>query len=154
MVGEEIQMRQYHIYLIKTEFAEHFFGQEYKLFELFLQSRGNHYQSEQIARKQASFVIGKIDTIHINHSLTKHFTDNKNYSVLGNTHLLYGETHESFAKCTIKEDEIQIEASGSFEAETTFFEVLRKQSSHFLAMDFYHERYGWLNPVKQKTYMS
>jgi hypothetical protein len=145
-------VRRYHIYLIKEEFAEHFFGQEYKLFDLFKQARSNTINTE-VAKRQSSFVMGKIDTISVNYLLTRYFKHKKDYSVLGNTHVLYGETNDSFAKCIVKDNEIQLEASGSFEAETTFFETLRKHTSSFLAIDFYHERFGWLNPIKQRTYI-
>jgi hypothetical protein len=145
-------MRRYHIYLIKEEFAEHFFGQEHKLFDLFNQARNNTTQTE-VAIRQSSFVMEKIDTISVNHLIMKNLKRKSDYSVLGNAHVLYGQAPENFAKCTVKENVIELEASGSFEAETTFFETLRKHTSFFLAIDYYHERYGWLNPIKQRTYM-
>jgi hypothetical protein len=146
------QMRRYHIYLIKEQFAEHFFGQEYKLYDLFNQARNNVSHSE-VAKRQSSFVIEKIDTITVNHLIMKSLKRKSDYSVLGNAHVLYGQAPESFAKCTVKDNVIELEASGSFETETTFFETLRKHNSYFLALDFDHERYGWLNPIKQRTYM-
>ncbi|OZM57543.1 hypothetical protein CIB95_04005 [Lottiidibacillus patelloidae] len=145
-------MRRYHIYLIKEEFAEHFFGQEHKLFDLFSEARISSPHSE-VAKRQSSFVIGKIDTISVNHLIMKNLKRKSDYSVLGNAHVLYGDAPKNFAKCTVKENVIELEASGSFEAETTFFETLRKHTSFFLAMDYEHERYGWLNPIKQRTYM-
>jgi hypothetical protein len=149
-----MQMRRYHIYLIKKEFAEHFFGQEYKLFQLFSEAGLSSDPELLIAQKQASFVKEEIDTIKINQLFTKALIHkHEEYSVLGNSHLLYRKKSESSAKCTVLGREIIIEATGSFETETTFFEVLRKHSSYYLAIDFQHERYGWLNPIKQKTYV-
>jgi hypothetical protein len=145
-------MRRYYIYLIKEQFAEHFFGQEYKLYDLFHQARKNTSESD-IAKRQSSFVMEKIDTITVNHSLMKSFRGKQDYSVLGNAHVLYGQVPESYAKCIVKDTVIELEASGSFESEATFFETLRKTNSYFLAIDFEHERFGWLNPIKQRTYM-
>ena len=42
---------------------------------------------------------------------------------------------------------------GIKQSSTVFFEVLRKVSPCFLAMDFNMKRYGWLNPVKERNFV-
>jgi hypothetical protein len=57
------------------------------------------------------------------------------------------------AKLEIFQEMITVEASGSYEAETAFFEVLRKCEASFLAIDLEHQRCGWLKPIKERKYV-
>ena len=59
----------------------------------------------------------------------------------------------STAKVEVFQDLITIDAQGSYEAETAFFEVLRKCESSFLALDLEHQRYGWLKPIKERKFV-
>ena len=54
------------------------------------------------------------------------------------------------ATLEVGESMIVVKASGSYEAETAFFEVLRKIESSFLAVDLDHQRFGWLKPMKER----
>jgi hypothetical protein len=59
----------------------------------------------------------------------------------------------SMARLEVFQDLITVEAEGSYEAETAFFEVLRKCESSFIAIDLEHERIGWLKPIKERKFV-
>ncbi|HJV16073.1 MAG TPA: sporulation inhibitor of replication protein SirA, partial [Bacillales bacterium] len=59
----------------------------------------------------------------------------------------------STAKLELQENRVIIVAEGTYEAETIFFEVLRKCEPFFLAIDLEHERYGWLKPLKERKFV-
>ncbi|UTW70984.1 sporulation inhibitor of replication protein SirA [Anaerobacillus sp. HL2] len=43
---------------------------------------------------------------------------------------------------------LTISTTGTYQAETIFFEILRQINPCFFAVDFENRNYGWLNPVK------
>jgi hypothetical protein len=59
----------------------------------------------------------------------------------------------STAKLQVQENRVLVEAVGNYEAETVFFEVLRKCESSFLAVDLEHQRFGWLKPIKERKFV-
>ena len=46
-----------------------------------------------------------------------------------------------------------VKAEGNYEAETAFFECIRKCGASFLAIDFEHEQFGWLKPIKERKFV-
>ncbi|WML50509.1 sporulation inhibitor of replication protein SirA [Neobacillus sp. PS3-34] len=59
----------------------------------------------------------------------------------------------SLATMELREDSIIVEGVGSYEAETVFFEVLRKCEASFLAVDLEKNRFGWLKPIKERKFV-
>ena len=56
----------------------------------------------------------------------------------------------SSAYLRVFENKLEVKANGTLEAETVFFEVLRKSEASFLAIDLEHFRFGWLKPYKER----
>ncbi|AZB43048.1 sporulation inhibitor of replication protein SirA [Bacillus sp. FJAT-42376] len=148
-------MRHYYVYLIEEEFASHYFGKEAKIFDLI-----RHYQwtsvydgSYNVLERQVQYISRDIPSRQIHELLTGYLSLRKGYRQVGHLHriVLSGEIGQ--ATLMIKERYIEIDAQGSFEAETIFFEILRKLDPCFLAMDFQSQRFGWLNPISERKFV-
>jgi hypothetical protein len=60
---------------------------------------------------------------------------------------------KSFAELEIKTGYLIIKANGQYDAETVFFEVLRKTESTFIAVDLKNRHCGWLKPIKERKFI-
>ena len=147
------EMRQYHIYLIEEEFASHYFGRESKIYQLFLEYEKMSCEKKALLRQQIDFVTRPIPSLKIHQILEAYLTKRVDYTMRRNVHALQIRNLQSEAQLVVHDRYILLEASGSFEAETMFFEILRKYDSCFLAMDFTANRYGWLNPIKERKFV-
>ncbi|WP_377911591.1 sporulation inhibitor of replication protein SirA [Bacillus songklensis] len=142
-------MRKYDIYLIEDEFAIHYFQKEDIMYQLFLEYKTSGKDHDIYVKKQIEYITKKIPILQLQLMI-----ENK----LGHSHGLisfssgeYGfKTENGLARLLLKHEYIYMEAEGTVEAEAGFFEVLRKISPCFLAMNFENHVYGWLNPVKQR----
>ncbi|WPF77300.1 sporulation inhibitor of replication protein SirA [Bacillus velezensis] len=146
--------RHYYMHLIKDEFANHYFGRETAMFELF---RDYHWtdltpQEYQMTEKQVQYITQPIPVIHMHQRLQLHL-NRMSYSRLDSIYRLTLPGEKGRATFMMKDSLIEIAASGDYEAETIFFEILRKISPCFLAMDFKTRRYGWLNPVRERNFV-
>ncbi|WP_017753851.1 sporulation inhibitor of replication protein SirA [Calidifontibacillus oryziterrae] len=147
-------MRNYQIYLLREDVAYDYFGKERLIYNLFVEKL--HAKSREqlnLIEKQINYITKPLSVIEINRFIEKNF---KEISYEHNLQFLYKvETNKvySTARLGLKNRYILLEADGTFDAETTFFEVLRKYNSCFLAMDFENNHFGWLNPIKQKRYV-
>ncbi|CAG9621848.1 sporulation inhibitor of replication protein SirA [Sutcliffiella rhizosphaerae] len=141
-------MREYIIYLIEDEIAKHYSGNEIKLFQLFKQYEQEH-DIQSIIKQQIDYVTLTIPTIRLQHSLETALHANKNY----NPSQQKIEKIDSMAKLTINEKYLKLTSNGSFEAEAIFFEIIRKLAPFFLAIDTKSNRYGWLQPIKQRKFV-
>lgn len=142
--------RHYYTYLIEEEFASHYFGRESVMFKLFYDYHWTSPdQKSQLAAKQIEFITKPIPAAHI-HKRMKMNLCREDYTQVDYVYRLI--VPKGSASFIIKDRHIEILAKGPFDAETVFFEVLRKVSPCFLAMDFNMKRYGWLNPVKEILY--
>jgi hypothetical protein len=147
-------MRNYQIYLLEEEFATHYFGRESILYHLFLDHElSNHHDKKRILQMQIEFITRPIPNLRINQIIESSLKKYKSYVQDESTHSLKFQLPESEAKVSISGRCIFLEAKGNMEAETIFFELLRKYDSCFLAMDFEHNRYGWLNPIKERKFV-
>lgn len=59
----------------------------------------------------------------------------------------------SSATLTIKDNSLFIEAKGYYDAESIFFEIIRKYEPSFLAIDVENGRFGWLKPIKERNFV-
>ncbi|MCY8988963.1 sporulation inhibitor of replication protein SirA [Bacillus atrophaeus] len=146
--------RHYYTYLIKDEFANHYFGRESVMFKLFQDYHWTNLtpQQYQMTEKQIQYITKPIPMLHM-HQRLKMNLSNIDYTQLDHIYRLSLPKAKGYATFMMKEQMIEIVASGDYESETIFFEVLRKVSPCFLAMDFGAQRYGWLNPVKERNFV-
>lgn len=143
-------MRHYYIYSIEDKVAETFFGEESKLFHLFLEAKSTKsYPRLQMLRKQIDYITKPIAVSMLEKGITDALQDWSDYEPYAGYHLLNVTDRKSQAALTLTDSCMLMKSSGTFEAETTFFEVLRQLERCLLAMDFHRQRYGWLNPIKQ-----
>jgi hypothetical protein len=141
-------LRHYYIYSIEDKVAEMFFGEESKLFHLFLEAKTTRsYSRLQILRKQIDYITKPIAASVLENGICNALRYRNDYDPSEGYHLL--KMCNSRAALTLTEGCMLMESSGNFEAETTFFEILRRLQRCLLAMDFHEQRYGWLNPIKQ-----
>lgn len=142
-------MRHYHIYLIEDEVAEAFFGEESKLFHLFLEAETATSSSHsKTLQKQIDYITKPICKRSIEKNMKETLGFRHGYYTCSDSHLLKIPGMESRAELGFHDNFMLIKSSGHFEAETTFFEVLRQSERCLLAMEFREHRYGWLKPVK------
>ncbi len=142
-------MRTYQIHLIVDEFASHFFGRERVIFHLFKEFEESSGESKQTLEKQIRFITKPIQKRKINHVLTQTLQNNQYFYI--EEGLFYLDMNgKSFAWLKIQEHSLLLQAEGNYEAETIFFEILRKIESSFLAIDCKLQRCAWLRPIKER----
>lgn len=154
MVGESEKVRHYYIYLIEEEFASHYFGRESKIYHLF---QDFHWTTASSAHgstieKQIQYITKPIPILFIHQLLGSHLSKRSDYQMFHHIHKIVLKGNVGNATLIVKNRHFELSSEGSFEAETIFFEVLRKFDPCFLAMDFKGERYGWLNPIKERNF--
>ncbi len=144
-----MSVRQYELYLIVDEVARQYFGQESKLFHLFLEKEHATKVNEALIKKQIQYITEAIPTLHLQHVL--HHLQPAGFTVekTKTTFRLYASRSESQAELFIQQDRLLLTSEGTIDAETTLFEALRKVRGAFFAIDVQRMRYGWLNPVRQ-----
>lgn len=144
------RLREYMIYLIEEEVAKHYSGNELKLFQLFQQ-----YEQEEplrsIIKRQVDYVTLPVPTFPLQQTLEQALKNKEGYKRVAYQHKI--EKEDSTAKLSIFEKYLKLSSTGSFEAEAIFFEIIRKQAPYFLAIDSSSNRYGWLQPIKQRKFV-
>ncbi|RXI97914.1 sporulation inhibitor of replication protein SirA [Anaerobacillus alkaliphilus] len=146
-------MRHYYIYLLKPEIASNYFGKEWLIYQLFVEGETAKKDLRTIAQKQINYISGTIPTLQIKKNLDKALRIRNDFYVLKEHYYIDIKALESKAVLKDHGNMLTISASGSYQAETVFFEVLRQINPAFFAMDFENRNYGWLNPVKQVNYI-
>lgn len=148
-------MRHYYLYLIEEEFASHYFGKEAKIFDLIknFQWTSIHDGSYEMLNRQVLYISRDLPVKEIHELLNGFLMHRKGYRRLGSLHRLVLSAEQGQATLLVKDRYIEIDAQGSFEAETIFFEILRKMDPCFIAMDFQSQRYGWLNPISERNFV-
>lgn len=146
-------MRTYSIFLVEEEFASHYFGKESKLYHLFLEFQRAHDYKKDLLKKQIDFVTRTIPALPIHQVIEQSLKVRTGYKRYRSGHYLTLTGTDSQATLVVNNHYIELEAEGSIEVETIFFEALRKFDPCFLAIDFTNDRYGWLNPVKQRKFV-
>ncbi|MEH6906391.1 sporulation inhibitor of replication protein SirA [Neobacillus drentensis] len=146
-------MRKYQLYLIEDEFATHYFGRERLFFQLFKEHQKANGELKFITQKQISYITKKVEVLKIHQLIQKQLGKIKGFKAENGAYSIELSGKLSTAKLEVFQDLITIDAQGSYEAETAFFEVLRKCESSFLALDLEHQRYGWLKPIKERKFI-
>ncbi|GIN61664.1 sporulation inhibitor of replication protein SirA [Robertmurraya siralis] len=145
-------MRSYQLYIITDEFASHYFGRESMFFQLFKEYESAYGELYSIITKQIIYITKPIPSIRLHQYIQQQLQNTAGYSFENGIYQIsYGKS--SFAKLEIFDRYLTIDAKGSYEAETCFFEVLRKNEGAFLAIDLLNDRYGWLKPIKERKFV-
>ena len=84
-------------------------------------------------------------------TITKQIQNKKNFRFENGEY--YIENNNSRAILLIHDDVLVVKAEGNYVAETVFFECIRKCGASFLAIDFDHDRFGWLKPIKERKFV-
>jgi hypothetical protein len=155
---EAVYMRNYQIYLIEEEFAYHYFGKERLIFNLFLEYIQSSGKIKSILQKQIKYITKNIPSVRLQLALENSLKSSGEFFFKNGVYYL-NKHHVSCASLKIQNQYILLEAEGNYEAETAFFECIRKCESSFLALDFINQHYGWLKPpirekklYKEKTF--
>ncbi|OIJ09999.1 hypothetical protein BKP35_16090 [Anaerobacillus arseniciselenatis] len=146
-------MRHYHIYLLEPEVAANYFGKEWLIFQLFIEGETANTELKEIVQKQIKYISSTLPSLKIRKNLDQTLKMRSDFYVLNEHYYLDVKALESKAVLKDHGHFITVSASGSYQAETVFFEILRKVNSCFFAVDFGNKNYGWLNPVKQVNYI-
>ncbi|WP_282140351.1 sporulation inhibitor of replication protein SirA [Cytobacillus oceanisediminis] len=145
-------MRAYQLYLIEDEFAARYFGRERMFFQLFEEYEHSSGEMKSILSKQIDFVTKPIPGLKVHQYIHQQLQRKKDFIIEKSAYYIE-MSKRSRAKLEVFERSLVLEAAGSYEAETVFFEVLRKSESSFLAVDLKHKRYGWLKPIKERKFV-
>lgn len=147
-------MRHYYIYLIEEEFASHYFGRESKIYHLFQDFHWATVRSNHVStlEKQIKYITKPIPALFIHQLIGTHLGSRRDYQNVNHIHKVELQGNRGNATLIVKDQYLELSSYGSYEAETIFFEVLRKFDPCFLAMDLQGERYGWLNPIKERNF--
>ena len=145
-------MRKYYLYLIKEDIAADYHGKErmfYKLFSEHTKTDDSLLKVE--TEKQIDFITLPISVWKIQKLLFNDLQKNKSFKQRDN-HTYYIENGNlSSAQLSLTSKYIIIEAEGYYDAESIFFEILRKNEPSFLAIDIENARFGWLKPIKERN---
>ncbi len=145
-------MRNYQLYLVVDEFASHYFGKERMFFQLFQEHEEAVGDFKSILEEQIHFITKPIQVLKIHQIFGQYQQRMRTLHAKNGTYYIEIGSR-SYAKLEIYERFINIKSNGDYEAETVFFEVLRKIESSFLAIDFENQLCSWLKPIKERKFV-
>ncbi|MGP7817815.1 sporulation inhibitor of replication protein SirA [Niallia sp. 01092] len=146
-------MRKYELYLIEESIAVHYNGKERMFYNLFFEhTNAKDKKLKKILQKQIDFITLPIPVLKLQQLLfselqTKRFFQQKNDALYIENGNLSNAALSINSRCLI------IEAEGYYDAESVFFEIIRKNEPSFLAIDMENARYGWLKPIKERNFV-
>ncbi|KAB7663588.1 sporulation inhibitor of replication protein SirA [Bacillus sp. B1-b2] len=146
-------MRRYHLYLIKQDIAQHYSGRERMFFQLFSEymKTADNLQ-KNIVKKQIEYITLPISKWSMENQLYNALNKNKTFQLEKDIFKIEnGNLSRAILK--IEYNHLVIEAEGYYDAESIFFEVIRKHEPSFLAIDIENERFGWLKPIKERNFI-
>jgi len=146
-------MRRYQLYLIKEKVAIHYNGRERLFYNLFSDhTKTDDEQLKRILQKQVDFITLPISKWMIENQLYAALQQNKSFQLKDGVFYIDNE-NLSKASLTVEENYLSIEADGYYDAESIFFEIIRKHEPSFLAIDVENGRFGWLKPIKERNFV-
>lgn len=146
-------MRSYQLYLIEDEFASHYFGRERMFYQLFLEYSRANGDLKSIISKQVDFVTKPIPVLRIHQLLHQQLSKVKGFKVEEGKYIFENKNSLTSATLKVHDRWLELESYGQVDAETVFFEILRKCETSFLAIDLAANKYGWLKPIKERKYV-
>ncbi len=146
-------MRRYQLYLIKEKIAIHYNGRERLFYNLFSDhTKADDGQLKEILQKQVDFITLPISKWMIENQLYSALQRKKSFQYKDGVFYIENGNLSS-ASLMIKEDHLYIEANGYYDAESIYFEIIRKHQPSFLAIDIENGRFGWLKPIKERNFV-
>ncbi|KOO46420.1 sporulation inhibitor of replication protein SirA [Priestia koreensis] len=146
-------MRKYDIYLIEKEVANHYYQRAGLIFQLFKDfQQPSHIQYDEL-KKQVEYITKPLPIEELEDAIESAFLHTTAFFKGEKQYKLSILKTQSRARIKMYDRLISLEGIGGVDAETAFFEVLRKLNPYFLAMDFTKEQYGWLTPIKTKKFI-
>ncbi|MGD6854504.1 sporulation inhibitor of replication protein SirA [Bacillus infantis] len=145
-------MRTYQLYLIEDEFASHYFGRERMFYQLFQEYSRSKGELRSILSRQIEFITRPIPALRLHQYLTQQLSRKKGASADQGAYVIRNGKNSS-ARLEIYDRCLVIESHGNYDAETVFFEILRKNESSYLAVDMTNRRFGWLKPIKERKFI-
>lgn len=146
-------MRSYQLYLIEDEFASHYFGKERMFYQLFKEYSHANGMLKNIIAKQVDFVTKPIPVLRIHQLLHQRLSKVAGFELVNGVYMYENKASTSVASLKIQERWLELNSQGHVDAETVFFEILRKCETSFLAIDLDSNKYGWLKPIKERKYV-
>lgn len=146
-------MRSYQLYLIEEEFASHYFGKERMFYQLFMEYSQANGKLKTIISKQVDFITKPIPVLRIHQLLHQQLSNAAGFELVNGVYIYVNKTSTSSASLKVHERWIELNSQGHVDAETVFFEILRKCETSFLAIDLDSNKYGWLKPIKERKYV-
>ncbi len=148
-------MVNYTLFVFDENVARRYYGQEAKLYCLFVEhdrATGSH---KELIHKQIKYITKPVPVLKLQQQLKKAFKTEKRYAYSDNRHILTVGKNDAKAELVIDKDAVHITLTGDecYELETMFFEVLRKSTPTFFAVSLDQQRYGWLKPFKQNIFI-
>ncbi|CAI9385818.1 MULTISPECIES: sporulation inhibitor of replication protein SirA [Bacillaceae] len=146
-------MRRYQLYLIKEKVAIHYNGRERLFYNLFSDhTKTDDEQLKRILQKQVDFITLPISKWMIENQLYAALQQNKSFQLKDGVFYI-DNGNLSKASLTVEKNYLSIEADGYYDAESIFFEIIRKHEPSFLAIDVENGRFGWLKPIKERNFV-
>lgn len=146
-------LRRYHLYLIKEELAVHYSGRERMFFQLFSEhKKTTDIMEKTIFQKQIEYITLPISKWSMETQLYNALNKYKTF-LYENDIFRIENGNLSRALLKIEHNHLIIEAEGYYDAESIFFEAIRKHEPSFLAIDVENERFGWLKPIKERNFI-
>jgi hypothetical protein len=147
-------MRSYQLYLIKDEIAGHYFGKERLFYHLFKDYSKATGEMQTIISRQINYLTQPLPVLRLHQCIFQQLSKYKGFQVeRGVYYLSENKTQSTAVLKVLNERTLLVEGTGSLEAETMFFEVLRKCESSFLAVDLQSNLCGWLKPIKERKFV-
>ncbi|MFC0188792.1 sporulation inhibitor of replication protein SirA [Fictibacillus aquaticus] len=144
-------MREYYLYKIREDVAHEFYGKESKIFSLFLEERKSRsMEVRNMLQKQISYITVPVSTEELKVYLSEQRVPGAAFDSASGVFTIC--LSKSEVQLYLTPDYLILTSTGSYDAETAMFEVLRKFETRFLAMDYDSKKYGWLFPVKLNTF--
>lgn len=146
-------MRSYQLYLIEDEFASHYFGKERMFYQLFKEYNEANGAFKTIISNQVEYVTKPIPVLRIHQLLHHQLSRVSGFDLVDGVYGFENKASTSKASLTVHDRWIDLTSQGHVDAETVFFEILRKCETSFLAIDLDSNKYGWLKPIKERKYV-
>lgn len=142
-------MRRYVVYLLQDDVAKNYFGKEKMLYQLFYEAENKISPYHSVVKKQIQYITRKIPVKKLHQAFMSELKDALTSFEAEKIYEVQLKESASRAILLVNPNYLSIYSYGSIDAETSFFEVLRKLETCFLAVDFKNYNYGWLTPRKR-----
>lgn len=142
-------MRRYVVYLLQDDVVKNYFGKEKMLYQLFYEAENKISPYHSVVKKQIQYITRKIPVKKLHQAFMSELKDALTSFEAEKIYEVQLKESASRAILLVNPNYLSIYSYGSIDAETAFFEVLRKLETCFLAVDFKNYNYGWLTPRKR-----